>query len=61
MNGNCRTEKEVECLAEGMMVVAELRDIDVAAQPRINSARKILSADGELRKSLLRPLLGRKK
>ena len=43
------------------MVVAELRDIDVAAQPRINSAQKIPSADGELRKSLLRSLLGRKK
>ena len=31
------------------------------AQPRINSARKTPSADGELRKLLLRSLLGREK
>ena len=31
------------------------------AQPRINNARKMPSADGELRKSLLCSLLGRKK
>ena len=54
-------EKRVECSTEAMRVVAELRDIDVAAQPCINSTRKIPSGDGELHKSLLRSLSGRKK
>ena len=59
----CRREDERTMLIEtdimGMQVAE--RASTWHAQPHINSAQKMPSADGELHKSLLRLLLGRKK
>ena len=45
---------------EGQVLDGCGRDVEVAAQPPINSAQKMPSADGVLCKSLLHSLLGKK-